>query len=191
MTARFTAHVAFSLAVAAVAAVGTGCTVHTYSGAAYPSTTYARSEPVRYEWSYRSSERAQERERGYVTRAEKRQVSRAPARTAREKAVAPARDKVIAREVVAGTAHEKAAPKPATSRKPVAVAAPRPENKGDEGDAVTLAPSEQKEKYGRVRSFEERLGEVFEQKKAKIAREKSEREARMKRAVGAATQEHL
>jgi hypothetical protein len=59
MNAQFSATVAMGVVLGAMA---TGCTVHTYSGAAYPGTTF-RSEPTRYEVSYRSSSRHHERDR--------------------------------------------------------------------------------------------------------------------------------
>jgi hypothetical protein len=202
MTARFSASVAFSLAIAAVS---TGCTVHTYSGAAYPGTTYTRSEPTRYEVSYRSNEGERESDRGYVVPQHRPTKARAQARTDRQddrtKIAVRDRDRWTARDgQTDGSWSRVSTTKTKTERAQPSTAKPAPAAKvTNEDGAVTLTPTptptptptQQKDKYGRLRSFDERLGEVFEQKKEKLAREKRERQARMERAVGAATDKNL
>jgi hypothetical protein len=205
MTARFSASVAFSLALAAVS---TGCTVHTYSGAAYPGTAYTRSEPTRYEVSYRANDGERESDRGYVVPQHRPAKARAQAPTNRQDDRAEIevrdRDRWTARDrqtngswsrvSTTQTKPERAKPsmvKPSTA-KPTPTAKPAPKNKASNKDgAVTLTPTQQKDKYGRLRSFDERLGEVFEQKKEQLAREERERQARSERAVGAATDKNL
>lgn len=202
MTARFAASVAFGLVLASVAGAGTGCTVHTYSGAAYPGTTFAHSKPVRYETSFRSTDRerpkATPRE---VERAETRPASRTPNDskitvvdrerwTARDthgngswvgataKANSTARESSAAKPV----AEQPARDKPSTTKPSTA----KPTSTEERADTVTLEPTTPRDEHGGVRPFDERLGEVFEQKKAEIARAKKERKARTERAVAAA-----
>jgi hypothetical protein len=198
MTARFTASVVFSLALASVAAVSTGCTVHTDSGAAHPGTTYPRSEPIRYEVSYRSGGRERERDLGYSVPKHRPTKAQTQTRTDRQDDRAEIavrdRDRWTARDAQGngGSWGRVSAPQTKGERAEPSTSKPAPADEtSNEAGAVTLEPSKPKDKYGRLRSFDERLGEVFEQKKEKLASEKKLRQARMERAVGAATDKNL
>lgn len=156
--------------------VAAGCTVHTYSGSAYPGTVYGRTETTRYEVSFGSSGRERTREqpayRVEAHRPQKAHPAPRPAGSAAkpEPATKPAS---IASKPASKPASQPVKPRPSSTKA-----------SSDEREVVELMPQEPASAK-RLRSVEERVGELAEQKKQAIEAAERERAARMARYIDA------
>lgn len=197
MMARLSITLATGLALGAL---GSGCTIHTYSGAAYPGTTF-HSSSTHYEVSSARSRSRDRREGRDQTQARARERERA--RVAHPPS--DYRPSEPGAQVHAGTSRNsehqthgkavKAAPARQPKPAPISQVA-RPDTRGGTREAraperVDLRPQPSVTKRHQ-RSFTERLGELVDQKNEALARrerERAERSARMQRVLGAAVDE--
>jgi hypothetical protein len=192
MTTRLTANLVLFLALGAVAA---GCTVHTYSARPeYPSAAFARSEPTRYEASYRSDRSSRDRE---SDRAETYTPTYRPAthRPSTGHTSTTRRDRDRAAQVATrdrettGTVRDTKPRNPASSSASQNSGTAQKPRETKDREHVTLVPVDRDKPTtktktnGRPLSFEERLKLLVEKQNQEGAKQEKSRAARM-RAIG-------
>jgi len=205
MSAISIRNVARGAVLACFAAVTAGCTVHTYSGAAYPGTTYA-TRPTRYEVSFdskRDKAAPQAQPRASNSQGDKRPAPRAStssnkrtrfstlstARWTAQHSGGDARNPRTA-SATSETARAAKASQDTTSGSSRVASKNSSEATSSQDGTVTLVASPNVDKASSGRSFEERLTELVEQKKRELAEQKRQRDARMRRLISAAADKH-